>query len=285
MQYIATTFVIHCNYFCNNGVHFGASVQAVTKELLTKEQKFNIIALELDCNMYSYFILQLFWCTLIHRHLASATKKSSTSAAANRRLNSICNHLSPKLITTSTTSSSPHRPTHLILNLVDDLGFNDLGGFHGTPESTGSAVAPVCTQLMNEGIRLKRMYAWPLCSPTRGALLTGRYPIRWGGHSHVGNAAYETWLPSHETTIAEILKPQNFRSHLVGKWHLGHSDQTVIPTGQGFDSFFGLYLGGGDHWVSNVLIRLTKDLFTLHTNVKDLLHILILYIIYYICTI
>jgi arylsulfatase A-like enzyme len=110
-----------------------------------------------------------------------------------------------------------HAPLHLLLVLVDDLGFNDLGSFNGDGLATSSPVTPFIDGLMEQGIRLKNLHVWPVCSPTRGALLTGRYPIRWGGHSFVGNAASKAWIDPKEQTLADRLKAMGFRTRMVGK--------------------------------------------------------------------
>ena len=101
--------------------------------------------------------------------------------------------------------------------------FNDLGSFNAASgqdyRDTFSPATPFIDKLMKQGVRLKNLHVWPVCSPTRGALLTGRYPIRWGGHSFVGNAASKAWIDPKEKTLADRLRTEmGFRTRMVGKW-------------------------------------------------------------------
>ena len=92
---------------------------------------------------------------------------------------------------------------------------------------------------MAEGIKLTSFYvASPACSPSRVALLTGRYPIR-SGLTHVLGPDAEHGLPASEVTLAEALKTQGYRTTAIGKWHLGAQDG-FFPTQHGFDTYFGL---------------------------------------------
>ena len=77
------------------------------------------------------------------------------------------------LLTTSAFAQSTNRP-NIVVILADDLGWNDVG-YHGGPEQT-----PNIDRLAGSGLRLESFYTYPLCSPTRSALLTGRNPIRFG---------------------------------------------------------------------------------------------------------
>jgi arylsulfatase A-like enzyme len=152
--------------------------------------------------------------------------------------------------TSSTAPATTEKiPVNVVLILADDLGWNDLGSFHGNPQDTFTPLTPHMDALMRTGVKLKTFHVFPVCSPTRAALLTGRYPIRFGGQSFVGNAASKTWLPSTETTIADRMKALGLRTRMVGKWHLGHSEDQYTPTGRGFETFMGSYLGAGDHFL------------------------------------
>ena len=132
-----------------------------------------------------------------------------------------------------------------MLAVFDDLGYNDLGSFSGgafTPRT------PFMDELMAGGIKLKEHYVTPICSPTRSALLTGRYPIRTGGQHGVAGAMDATWVPADETLLSDELTALGYHTVASGKWHLGNAEFRYSPTGRGFREFFGTYAGGGDHW-------------------------------------
>jgi arylsulfatase B len=132
---------------------------------------------------------------------------------------------------------------HVVLIVADDLGWGEVG-FHG-----GAVPTPNIDRLAGEGVALERMYAQPMCSATRAALLTGRDPIRYG----MGRAVITPWrdfgLPPEERTLAEAL-PQRRYPHRAafGKWHLGHRARRWHPLRQGFTEFRGHYNGAIDHF-------------------------------------
>lgn len=117
---------------------------------------------------------------------------------------------------------------------ADDLGSGDLGCY-GSP----TIRTPNLDSLAAGGIRFTQFYsAAPLCSPSRAALLTGRYPIR-SGINFVLFPDSTGGLPDSETTMAEMLRARGYATHITGKWHLGHLPQ-YLPTRHGFDSYFGI---------------------------------------------
>jgi arylsulfatase len=125
------------------------------------------------------------------------------------------------------------RPPNVIMIYADDLGYGDLACYGGpirTPNLDGMA---------RDGIRFTHFYsANPVCSPSRAALMTGRYPTRVGVPA-VLHPQHKTGLPDSETTIAQMLKPSGYKTMCVGKWHLGHLPQ-YLPTKRGFDEYFGI---------------------------------------------
>lgn len=115
----------------------------------------------------------------------------------------------------------------------DDLGYGDLGCY-------GSSIrSPNIDRLAAEGMRFTHFYSGnPVCSPSRTALLTGRYPVR-AGVPRVLFPQDTAGLPQSEQTIAQMLKPKGYRTMCVGKWHLGHH-AAYLPTTRGFDHYFGI---------------------------------------------
>ncbi|NWV60706.1 STS sulfatase, partial [Malurus elegans] len=134
----------------------------------------------------------------------------------------------------------------IILLLADDLGIGDLGCYGNRTLRT-----PNIDRLAEEGVTLtQHIAASPLCTPSRAAFLTGRYPIRSGmaAFSRVGVflfAASSGGLPSEEITFSKLLKQKGYATALIGKWHLGmncesSNDFCHHPLSHGFDYFYGL---------------------------------------------
>lgn len=126
-------------------------------------------------------------------------------------------------------------PPNIIFVLTDDLGYGDIGANGSTLIDT-----PHVDRLASEGVRLTSFYAPAnVCTPSRAGFLTGRQPIRMGLATGVIFPDSTHGLPQSETTLAEMLRAQGYRTAMVGKWHLGHTD-AHWPTAHGFDSFYGV---------------------------------------------
>lgn len=125
------------------------------------------------------------------------------------------------------------RPPNIVVLLADDLGHADVG-FRG-----GEIATPSIDRIAKEGVVLERYYVAPICSPTRAALLTGRDPIKLGIAYDQINPWNNVGLAPSETTLAEVLKADGYQTALVGKWHLGHTQEHQLPNAQGFDHFYG----------------------------------------------
>jgi len=133
-------------------------------------------------------------------------------------------------------AESADRP-NIVLILTDDQGYGDLGCFGSTVIET-----PQIDRLAREGARLTSFYAAaPICTPTRAALMTGCYAARVGLSTplHVYD---DVGLNPDETTLAEALRDQGYRTACFGKWHLGHNTEHY-PTRHGFDVYWGTPLG------------------------------------------
>lgn len=146
---------------------------------------------------------------------------------------------------------------NIVLILADDLGYGDLGCY-GAPDT----LTPVIDQLAGEGVRFTSFYSnGPECTPTRTALLTGRYQHRVGGLEcaigvdNVGRyddairlaEKRDLGLPVRETSIARMLKRAGYQTAIYGKWHLGY-ELKFFPRRHGFDDFFGPLGGTVDYF-------------------------------------
>ncbi len=128
---------------------------------------------------------------------------------------------------------------NIVFIYADDLGYGDLGCYGAKDRAGAPAATPNLDQLAAGGIRFTDFYsASPVCSPSRAALLTGRYPIRQGITGVFFPESY-TGMDASETTLAETLRQAGYRTGMIGKWHLGHLEE-FRPTRQGFDSYFGI---------------------------------------------
>jgi arylsulfatase A len=130
------------------------------------------------------------------------------------------------------------RPNIVLIN-CDDLGYGDLGCY-GSPLNK----TPALDRLAAEGLRFDDFYmASPVCSPSRGALLTGCYPPRIGfgqfDGMHVLFPGQPVGLPPEEISLGRLLSSAGYRTQMIGKWHCGDQPQ-FLPTNHGFDHFFGL---------------------------------------------
>ncbi len=160
---------------------------------------------------------------------------------------------------TQGTSPKSARKPNIILILVDDMGFSDLG-FMGSEIRT-----PNIDSIATRGAALTSMYNAARCCPTRSALLTGLYPHKAGiGHmgTNLGTPAYQGYLRDDTATIAEALRPAGYRTLMAGKWHVGGdlwatrvatwtlgSPGFPTPTQRGFDRYYGM-VDGVTHYFS-----------------------------------
>jgi arylsulfatase A-like enzyme len=162
-------------------------------------------------------------------------------------------------VTTTLTAAAARRP-NILLIVSDDQGYPDLGCIGTKPVLT-----PTLDRLAAEGVRATSFYVtWPACTPSRGSLLTGRYPQRNGLYDMVRNDMVNyghrfTWeeyavspemtlgLDPREITLGDVLKKAGYRTGVVGKWDMGQAKR-YLPLQRGFDFFYGHGNNGIDYY-------------------------------------
>jgi arylsulfatase A-like enzyme len=156
--------------------------------------------------------------------------------------------ISLALLLSAAVQASAQRPPNIVLIMMDDLGYGDLGSYGGSDVRT-----PNIDRLAREGVRLTDAYAnGPVCTPTRAALITGRYQqrARLEGILTLSPADRELGLPALGTSLPALLKTGGYATALVGKWHLGWKPE-FGPLAHGFDAFYG-FLGGAHSYYTNL---------------------------------
>lgn len=150
----------------------------------------------------------------------------------------------PTLFACSASPSSQPAQPNIILIMADDLGYGGLSSYGDPGYET-----PNIDGLAQKGLKFTNFYAnAPVCTPTRAALLTGRYQQRSGleGVIYVSGETRQTGMAHEEITIAELLKEDGYQTGIMGKWHLGYKKK-YNPVHQGFDQFYGYVSGNIDY--------------------------------------
>ena len=146
-------------------------------------------------------------------------------------------------------NAQQEEPPNIVLILIDDASFTDLGAFGGEAET------PNIDQFARSGVMFSNFHASPLCGPSRAMLLTGLDNHLTGmgtipeimPDEHIGQPGYTGNLQPGVTTVAERLQSAGYRTYMTGKWHLGHGEGD-FPNDHGFDRSFILDAFGGDHY-------------------------------------
>lgn len=139
---------------------------------------------------------------------------------------------------------------NVVLILTDDLGYADFGCYGCKDIRT-----PNLDRLAKDGTRLTDFYSnGPVCTPTRAALMTGRWQQRVGLEWAIFPGQREPGLPTKEITLARMLKDAGYKTGLFGKWHLGYRKE-YGPNAHGFDTFVGLLSGNIDHYTKKERIN------------------------------
>jgi len=142
-------------------------------------------------------------------------------------------------------------PPNIVVILADDLGYFDVG-FNGSVDIPTPNIDSIATN----GVLCTNGYVTEaFCSPSRAALLTGRYQQRFGQDEgpSAGQTNPRLGLPLTETILPQLLKPAGYVCGAIGKWHLGYVTE-LYPTRRGFDEFFG-FLDAGSHYYNAEVLR------------------------------
>ncbi len=143
-------------------------------------------------------------------------------------------------------------PPNIIVILTDDQGYADVG-FHGSPDIR----TPNIDRIAKNGVVCTEGYvSYAVCGPSRAGLLTGRYQDRFGFGRNPLLAPNDSTmgLPVSEETIGDLLKKANYKTAIIGKWHMGtHPSQH--PNKRGFDEFYGFLSGGHQYFPENLTLR------------------------------
>ena len=127
--------------------------------------------------------------------------------------------------------------------VADDLGWKDVG-FNGCTDIR----TPNLDALAAGGVRFTQFYVQPMCTPTRAALMTGRYPFRYGLQTAVIPSVSAYGLDTTEWLMPQCLKEAGYKTAIIGKWHLGHADRKYWPRQRGFDYQYGAMIGELDYF-------------------------------------
>ncbi len=127
--------------------------------------------------------------------------------------------------------------------VADDLGWKDVG-FNGCADIK----TPNIDALANGGAKFTQFYVQPMCTPTRAAIMTGRYPFRYGLQTAVIPSVSAYGLAEDEYLLSQALKDAGYTTAIIGKWHLGHADKKFWPRQRGFDYQYGALIGELDYF-------------------------------------
>ncbi len=142
----------------------------------------------------------------------------------------------------ATLAQAANRP-NIVHIVADDLGWKDVG-FNGCTDIK----TPNLDKLAAQGARFTQFYVQPMCTPTRAALMTGRYPFRYGLQTAVIPSVSAYGLDTTERLMPQCLKEAGYKTAIIGKWHLGHADKKWWPKQRGFDYQYGAMIGELDYF-------------------------------------
>jgi arylsulfatase A-like enzyme len=164
---------------------------------------------------------------------------SLRSKSSSSKSSSTASDVAAQLMGVTHVNRAVMKP-NIVFILADDLSYQDLGGlnkYEGAQDLKD--VTPTLTAMAKDSLVLGNYYAMETCTPTRAALLTGRYPLKMGMQYGVVEMSRGWGLPLAEQTLAEVLRDEGYKTHMIGKWHLGHHSPMLLPTARGFETFTG----------------------------------------------
>lgn len=138
---------------------------------------------------------------------------------------------------------SANAKPNIVHIVADDLGWKDVG-FNGCTDIK----TPTLDALAAGGAKLTQFYVQNMCTPTRAALMTGRYPFRYGLQTIVIPGPANYGLDTTEYLMPQCLKDAGYTTAIIGKWHLGHADTKYWPKQRGFDYQYGAMIGELDYY-------------------------------------
>lgn len=139
------------------------------------------------------------------------------------------------------------QPPNIVIILADDLGYGDVS------YNQSALYTPNLERIASESLVLNRFYAHPVCTPTRAALLGGIFPHKVGLSDYVIKPWQNIGYPTKRRLLSDHLNARHYKTHIVGKWHLGHLDSEYLPHNRGFDSHYGHLLGRSDYFNYKVM--------------------------------
>jgi len=149
-------------------------------------------------------------------------------------------HVSLGLLLMKASLGIAQEQPNILIFLADDLPWNKVG-YNGAK----IVETPNIDRIAENGVRLTSFYVQSVCTPTRAAFLTGRYPFRNGSMDRFSGTG---GMLTDERTIADALRDAGYWTALVGKWHLGNWEQEYLPRQRGFDHQYGTYGGVVDYY-------------------------------------
>jgi len=154
----------------------------------------------------------------------------------------------------ATTATTTTEMPHIVVFMVDDQGWNDIG----YQSSDLDWATPFIDNLAETGVILDHYYTMHLCTPARASLLTGYYPVHISMQHDVIQPDAPWGLPLDYKLMPQYLSELGYKTHAVGKWHLGFYNETYLPTSRGFESYIG-YLGDQEHYKTHRYDKALED--------------------------